>query len=113
VIAAAASAAGSISCTPTRPVPIILSHGTADVTVSYARGAAAAVAWSKQNGCQHPPAIGALGCHAAEGCPGAGVTLCTHRGGHEYDDTFTSEATAFFAALPKPPPAGAGNREFR
>lgn len=100
-VSGVATAAGALSCTPTKPVPIIVSHGLADASVSYARGANAVTVWSTQNRCQTPPPTGSAGCQAAQGCTGANVTLCTHTGGHEYDAAFTASAIAFFQTVSK------------
>lgn len=96
VIAGVAAAAGDLPCAPTRPVPVILSHGVRDVTVSYQRGLGAAQRWSQQNGCSQPPPSGTAGCSPADRCSKAPVVLCTYNGGHEYDDRFTSEMVRFF-----------------
>jgi polyhydroxybutyrate depolymerase len=99
-VAAAAIAAGRLSCTPAASKPIVMSHGILDPTIRYDQGLEAARAWAAVNKCSAPPKPGVQGCVAADGC-GAATRFCTHPGGHEYDPTFTRTAVDFFKAVPK------------
>ena len=95
-VAAIAPAASGARCEPRAPRPVIVSHGTADTLVGYDEGVAAARAWAQRNGCKSPPQSVAAGCSRAESCSQVPVVMCTHRGGHEYDGSFTREAVEFF-----------------
>jgi polyhydroxybutyrate depolymerase len=95
VIAGAAMASGSLSCTPPQAKPIILSHGTQDATVPYARAVDASKTWAARNGCAAPPRADRTGCFAADSCSAAPLTLCSYEGGHEYWDPFTRTVAEF------------------
>jgi polyhydroxybutyrate depolymerase len=98
-IAGIAIAAGRLSCAPTAPKPIIISHGTRDQTIGYEQAIESSLAWSKRNGCAAPKP-GVNGCVAAASCTSAAVTLCTYAGGHEYDSSFTQALVNFFKSVP-------------
>jgi polyhydroxybutyrate depolymerase len=100
VIAGVALAAGRLTCAPSHPMPIIISHGTRDITVSYEQAIQTVRAWSSVNRCSAPPRAGTPGCFAATAC-GVATTLCTHTGGHEYSSTFSRSVGEFFQGLAK------------
>jgi poly(3-hydroxybutyrate) depolymerase len=102
-IAAVASAAGRLPCTPADAVPVILSHGLGDRTIAYTEAVSASRAWAEVNRCVAPPRTGTPGCFAAESCGSAPVTLCTSAGGHDYDVTFTAQAIGFFRRVATAP----------
>lgn len=91
-----AAAAGGVLCTPTRPRPVILSHGIGDTLVDYEQGVSAARVWARLDGCNAPPENGSAGCAQAGSCTNAPVVLCTYDGGHVYDNSFTGQAVQFF-----------------
>lgn len=99
-VAGAAIAAGRLSCRPTAPMPMVMSHGLQDRTIGYAQGVEASRAWAAANGCAAPPRPGVPGCVAADGCAAA-TNLCTHAGGHEYESGFTKSAAEFFKSIPR------------
>ncbi len=78
-------------CTPSRPIPVLHFHGTADFVVSYYGGLFSSVndtieGWVARNGCSANPTrvidVGEAYCDAYEGCvDDATVTLCTVEGG--------------------------------
>jgi poly(3-hydroxybutyrate) depolymerase len=98
-IAGLAAAAGGTLCTPTRPRPVILSHGIGDTLVDYEQGVAAARVWARSDGCNAPPENGTAGCTQAGSCANASVVLCSYDGGHTYDNSFTGQAVRFFKNL--------------
>jgi polyhydroxybutyrate depolymerase len=101
LIAAIAPVAGmeaAPSCNPSRPVPVLHFHGTADKVISYDGGtipfggpyppAPESVArWAPRNGCTGPVTVtyqqGDTTCHTHTGCTpeSAQATLCTVTGG--------------------------------
>lgn len=99
VIAGAVIAAGRMDCKPSAAKPIILSHGTSDLSIPYARAMEAAAVWTALNGCSAPPKDKVPGCFAAEGCKTAPLTLCTYDGGHGYHTPFNKTAVEFLKAL--------------
>jgi polyhydroxybutyrate depolymerase len=99
-LAGIAVAAGRLTCTPRRAMPVIVSHGLADTTAPYPLAVQATTSWSQQNACKAPPASGVAGCSAATGCGDAASVLCTYPGGHDYDPPFTARAVEFFKAVP-------------
>ncbi len=96
LITAIAPASGTIGialpdCKPTRPVPVLHFHGTADPLVPYGGGNGASVAdtitfWATHDGCTDAPVQtykkGAVHCEARTKCAGGSqVELCTADGG--------------------------------
>lgn len=98
VIAAIGPVAGvlgidSSACTPSRPVPVVHFHGTADTIVEYDGGCGLCVSdsesvadtiagWVERNGCTGAPEVvlrnGSATCETTRGCDGdASVTLCS------------------------------------
>lgn len=98
VIAGAVIASSSMECRPSSPKPMIVNHGTGDVTIPYARAVDAMKVWTTLNGCSAPPKGGAVGCSQAAGC-GAALTLCTFDGGHGYDASFNKVAVEFLKSV--------------
>ncbi|MBW1819889.1 MAG: hypothetical protein JRJ60_22345, partial [Deltaproteobacteria bacterium] len=85
-IAPVASYNGTLSCSPSRPVPIIAFHGTDDPVIPYANGVASIEAWAYHNGCSDETQIyyqeGDVTCIQYMGCDeGADVVFCTIDGG--------------------------------
>jgi polyhydroxybutyrate depolymerase len=81
-----AAANVTLSCDPSRPVPVIAMNGTDDILVSYAGGLASIEAWAAGNGCSDTTQIvydeGEVTCVAYEDCAeDATVELCTIEGG--------------------------------
>jgi polyhydroxybutyrate depolymerase len=131
-IAAIAPVAGMMGiddCNPTRAVPVLHFHGTADTIVPYAGGGASGfrsaadtdAGWAMRNGCDAATietfARGDSRCVSHAGCDGGSeVTLCTitggghtwpgggyFPGGHITTDLSATDAMwAFFAAHPMP-----------
>lgn len=102
LVAAAAPVAGAImtsSCQPSRAVPILHSHGTADTLVSYDSGKAAAEKFAQLNGCQSPAQVvltdGKWKCEQMAQCRDRSVvTLCTvDGGGHVMPWLYSSNAS--------------------
>jgi polyhydroxybutyrate depolymerase len=102
LIAAIAPVAGvlgidSSACTPSRPVPVVHFHGTADAVVQYDGGCDVCLSdsesvvdtiagWVARNGCTEASEVvlrtGSVMCETTGGCDGeASVTLCTIAGG--------------------------------
>jgi polyhydroxybutyrate depolymerase len=133
VVAAIGPVAGPLDispCTPSRPVPMLEVHGTADPVVFYDGGSSsladsvpdAVAAWEQMDTCTDPAPVtvytnGAATCTAETSCAqGAAVELCViDGGGHQWpggkDDylgNFSSDLDTpttlmtFFAAHPMP-----------
>lgn len=130
-IAPVAGSENNVSCNPSRPVPVMHFHGTADPTIPYDGGvipfgrpfpsAPTTVAqWAERSGCTGPLqqtySMGDSTCQTHSGCT-APATLCTvTNGGHtwpgglmppEYGYTTkdldaTREMWRFFEAHPRP-----------
>jgi polyhydroxybutyrate depolymerase len=100
-VAGVAIAAGRMSCRPSAAKPVVMSHGTFDNTIAYEQAIEASKAWATANGCAAPPKTGTLGCTEAQSCASAPVSLCSYRGGHEYDTSFTRTAAEFLKAARK------------
>ena len=99
-IAGLAIASGRLSCAPTVPKPVAITHGLNDSTAPYAEGVRLATTWAKQNGCKAPPKVGTAGCFEASGCGAATpVLMCTSAGGHEYSSAFTRPALEMFQRI--------------
>ena len=97
VFAAIGPVAGTLSlpadqCHPSRPVPVLHFHGTADSAAPYAGGllpgaVATAAGWAARDGCTDAAPLesfrnGDTHCDTWSACPGgASVTLCTIDGG--------------------------------
>lgn len=130
VFAAIASVAGVMGidgCAPTRPVPVLHIHGTADLVVPYDGNltfepvARTIATWVDRNHCTAAPAEsrdrGDVRCMTTAGCrAGAEVTLCTidggghtwpgggpFLGGYQTTDLIATDAIwEFFTAHPLP-----------
>lgn len=132
-IAAVAPVAGVnvfAPCNPSRPVPVLHFHGTADQTVPYNGGGSGGFgsveqtisAWAQRDGCGTSRRVvyqrGDSTCETYDGCPAkVAVTLCTvDGGGHTWpggvpvpalgrtttDLSATDMMWDFFVAHPKP-----------
>jgi polyhydroxybutyrate depolymerase len=97
-IAAVAIQSGRLGCRPSSAKPVLINHGLSDGTIPYEQAVEASKAWSTTNGCSTPPKTGTLGCAEAQSCATAPVSLCSYRGGHEYDVSFTRTAAEFLKA---------------
>jgi polyhydroxybutyrate depolymerase len=101
-IAAIAPVAGhdvTQSCAPTRPVPVMHFHGTADGTVPFSGTGPTIASWIERNGCDSQNKTvtfddGNTTCETYGSCnAGAEVTLCTVEGfGHEWPGAFNNAA---------------------
>lgn len=123
--AAVAPIAGSNytpNCNPSRPVPVLHVHGTADAIVPYSQSTSAVDGWVARNGCtgdaQTTFQNGEAECETWSSCDaGAEVTLCTISGGghtwpggetipglgHVSDDLIANDAMwTFFQKHPLP-----------
>jgi polyhydroxybutyrate depolymerase len=94
-LAGLAIASGRLGCKPSRPMPVIINHGSLDSTIPPQFATAAAETWSTTNRCSAPPTRASNGCAVATACGAAPVTLCGYEGGHEYDSSFTARAVDF------------------
>jgi polyhydroxybutyrate depolymerase len=97
-IAPVAGVTGIPTCTPSRPMPVIHFHGTADMLVPYDGNASNGfipvlddfAAWGKRDACTDTPSttytMGDVTCQSYLHCDGgAQVTLCTvQNGGHTW-----------------------------
>ena len=90
-IAAIAPVAGTnaaTSCDPSRPVPVLHLHGTADTIVPFLGTRRTIADWVARNGCDSEPTVtfdeGNATCETYGACTdGADITLCSIRGlGH-------------------------------
>jgi len=81
-------------CNPSRPMPVLHFHGTADTTVDYAGSAASIKAWATRNGCSANTEViydsGPAECESYAGCDGGvEVIMCTITGfGHWWPGAF-------------------------
>ena len=118
VFAAVAPVAGAIGiedCSPERPMPVIIYHGTNDWLVAYADGEAAFAEWVEHNGCVGDPVrteYGGSYCDAYEDCEGGVKTvMCTlDPMGHCWPGG--SESHCFFAIGPYNDDINANNQMF-
>lgn len=81
-----AAANRTVSCDPSRPVPVIAMNGTDDLLVDYADGLVSVQAWAAANACSDIPEVvydkGDVTCVAYENCAeNATSQLCTVDGG--------------------------------
>jgi polyhydroxybutyrate depolymerase len=102
-----AAANVTLSCAPSRPVPVIAMNGTDDVLVSYAGGQASVQAWAAGNGCSGETEVtydkGDVTCVAYQDCDeDATAELCTiDGGGHNWPgaiDLFALDPILYFWA---------------
>lgn len=95
-LAAIAPVAGAMECTPREPVPVIVLHGTADRTIEFELGAAAARQWATLDGCTEGSREDDLGCRTRSSCTHGEVSLCAFPVGHRYGRSFSEAIVAFF-----------------
>jgi polyhydroxybutyrate depolymerase len=95
-----AAAGGGLRCEPSKPLPVILFHGTNDPIVRFEESLDAARAWSRLDGCEAPADARALGCVPRQGCAKGDVVLCADGGSHHYERWFTERAAEFFRRQP-------------
>lgn len=97
----------SLSCEPTRPVPVLAFNGTADVLVPYINGQLSIEAWAYNNGCSDETTVvyqkGDVTCRAYQDCEeDASVVFCTiEGGGHNWPgaiDLYALDPVAFWWA---------------
>jgi polyhydroxybutyrate depolymerase len=98
-----APSAGAISpgnC-GSRPLAVMIVHGTKDQSIPFAEAEAADHMWSTAAGCRastHP--LAATRCVAHDGCPaGAPVLRCSHTGGHGWPPFAAAAIWDFFDGL--------------
>jgi polyhydroxybutyrate depolymerase len=121
-VAPVASFLGLRDCQPSRPIPLLMFNGTADMLVPYNGATGAYVVWGRLNGCSGEPEMvfenGDSSCVTYPECvAGATTTLCTVQGGgHTWPGAIsipglghtTTDLNAtdmmwdFFVAHPKP-----------
>jgi len=91
----------SWSCKPSRPVPVLIQHGTQDEVIDVAEARRAFDAWITIDGCTAPAsdatrADGDLTCRSGTGCRGgAAVTLCEGAFAHRWPASATQRVWAF------------------
>jgi polyhydroxybutyrate depolymerase len=90
-----AAAGGGLRCEPSKPLSVILFHGTNDPVVSFDESLDAARAWGRRDGCEASPGGPALGCVPRKDCASARVMLCADGGSHHYERSFTEQAAEF------------------
>lgn len=95
-VAAIAPAAGAMECMPREPVPAIVLHGTADRTIEFDLGVAAARRWATLDGCAAGSHEDGHGCKIRS-CPHGGeVALCAFPVSHRYGPSFSRAIVDFF-----------------
>lgn len=96
----------SWSCKPSRPVPVLIQHGTRDEVIDVAEARRAFDAWLAIDGCTAPAtgatrADGDLACRSGSGCrDGAEVTLCEGDFAHRWPASATQRVWSFLEAHP-------------
>lgn len=96
------------SCKPSRPVPVLIQHGTRDEVIEVAEARRAFDAWLVIDGCTAPAADatradGDLTCRSGTGCRGgAEVTLCEGDFAHRWPRSATQRVWDFLRAHPLP-----------
>jgi polyhydroxybutyrate depolymerase len=109
----------SWSCTPSRPIPVLIHHGRQDDVIDVAEARRAFDAWLAIDGCAAPPgaqpagsatssaaAAGAtdLACRAGTSCRGgAAVEYCEGDFKHRWPSSATQRVWDFLASHPLPP----------
>jgi polyhydroxybutyrate depolymerase len=73
-------------CAPTRPIPVLQIHGTADTVVPFANAQSTVAAWRTRNGCPGAKTVifdgGGTTCERYDGCTaGTEVIFCSVAGG--------------------------------
>jgi len=100
-LAAVAPVAGAIPlrrCTPSRPLPILLIHGSADQVVNPDMVRSARDWWAGVDGCEAPEEQD--GCARYRGCA-ADVVYCEGSQGHIWPGDATARIWRFFQAHPR------------
>lgn len=87
------------SCTPSRPMPIMLLYGTSDAVVEPALVRGARDWWVRANGCGASSTSD--GCQRYDACT-APVVACEGRQGHVWPTDASDRLWTFFAANPRP-----------
>ena len=87
------------SCTPSRPMPILLLYGTSDAVVEPELVRGARDWWVRANGCAGSAT--ADGCQRYDACK-APVVACEGRQGHVWPTDASERLWTFFAANPRP-----------
>jgi len=89
-----------VACTPERPVPVIIHHGTRDGVVPLAHARAASQGWARRNGCGE--AVSEGNCQRYQGCrQGAEVIFCEEDIAHLWPPAATQRVWDFFARHPR------------
>ncbi len=106
-IAPVAARNRTLSCAPSRPVPMIAIHGTEDIIVDYSLAVASVDAWIAYNQCSVEPQVvyqqGDVECVSYDQCAqGATTEFCTvDGGGHNWPgsfDLFEADPETFYWA---------------
>jgi polyhydroxybutyrate depolymerase len=95
-LAAIAPVAGAMECTPRKPMPAIVLHGTADRTIEFKLGVAAARQWATLDGCAEGSQEDDHGCRTRSSCTQGEVALCAFPVSHVYGRTFSQIIVDFF-----------------
>jgi polyhydroxybutyrate depolymerase len=101
-LAAVAPVAGALdlgSCTPARPIPILLLYGSADTVVSPELVERGVAWWAKRNGCT--ASAPSEGCTRWTGCT-ADVVACEGSQPHRWPRDATDRIWQFFSAHVRP-----------
>jgi poly(3-hydroxybutyrate) depolymerase len=89
------------SCSDTSTVPIIITQGTTDGTVTPENGTNSRDFWITRDGCSAITAANSTGstanCVAAAGCKSGAVSWCTHGGGHMVPSNAGTYIWSFFS----------------
>ena len=105
----------SWSCTPSRPVPVLIHHGTRDGVIDVGEARRAFDAWLAVDGCAAPPGeppvatastdtTSSITCRTGTGCRGgATVVLCEGDFEHRWPASATQRVWDFLRAHPLPP----------
>jgi polyhydroxybutyrate depolymerase len=99
-VAAVAAVAGAMplrDCRPSRPVPVLLIHGSADRVVEPATVRAARTWWAQADGCDGT--VGGDGCVRGTGCA-ADVIECEGPEAHRWPADATARIWRFFESHP-------------
>lgn len=105
----------SWSCTPARPVPVLIHHGTRDDVIDVTEARRAFDAWLAIDGCAAPPgappaatassttAASDITCRTGTGCrDGAAVVSCEGDFAHRWPPSATARVWEFLRAHPLP-----------
>lgn len=87
-------------CHPSRPVPVLIHHGTQDPLIPLAKAQAARDGWATRNGCGSHESKD--GCQHFTGCrDGADVAYCEENVAHSWPVPATARIWSFFQNHPR------------